>query len=176
MYYWLLQNSVELWRQHYSGWVFSHINHSTIHPSNSLGQGLEGSPLHKPINSHVALWIAMFGYSWTPSLDNGLTGASWAGCTVCSSVMGIKKCVLLLSLLFVACCILPRTDAVHNPSYNQGRQNGKRSFTSVIYSSLNFKCNNYLWARNSAWFCILWACWWNALSAKTKYLIELSNH
>lgn len=47
------------------------------------------------------------------------------------SVMHNKTCILFLSLLFLACCMLLRTDAVLNPQYNC-RPCGKRSATLVM--------------------------------------------
>ena len=56
-------------------------------------------------------------------------------------------CALLLSLLFVTCCMLPSRDSAHNPSHNEGRPDGKLSAISVIYT---FKPNLFFFDQNSA--------------------------
>ncbi|KAJ7394892.1 hypothetical protein OS493_000729 [Desmophyllum pertusum] len=52
--------------------------------------------------------------------------------------MDRTTCVLLFSLLFVACYIL-RTDAVQNPDYPFGRPNGKRSAISISKRKRNIR-------------------------------------
>lgn len=70
-------------------------------------------------------------YIWTIFLSNWLTWTIIARYTNCFSVMNKKVCVMLLYLMFVACCILPRTDAVINPQYNC-RPSRRRSSLSVM--------------------------------------------
>lgn len=88
--------------------------------------------------------------------------------------MHSKTCTLLIFLFFVACVIVPRTDAVWNICYNC-RRNGKRSPILVMKYFFNFQIRVHI-------FCCFILCEWayNSYNVFTfqhiKYMAMKSYH
>ena len=117
--------------------LFHHNHHSTIH-LRPLLQGLLGA-----VTSSTKLRVATYCQLPRRSLGKNhhlyldpLFGQliNWRQQSQIHSLLSVmhnKKCILLLSFLFVACCIMLTTDAVFGPQYNC-RPCRKRSATLVM--------------------------------------------